>query len=301
MNNAAVTPGGMMPPPTSRPQREYEYDVTDSLLGTGVNIRDEENALAEYYAGTFGQDARTGLPANAPGNRASFYGGGFANQPGAAATVSQKEFEAAEVERAWNESTARLAQTRAVEHNNPFLNYGNLHARMEKIAASHGIEINLDNKKKPEEQHLQKSRNPVDYGTVPKATVATKTGPDGSLVNVYGTVLPPDCFLIDQLALLSLGTQHRMREIIADCDKIATHRQQNSHGVIPRAWADDGVPLEAAGLYDPQDAERNGTQTGTGAEGENGVNPRKRELDSGLLIRQYYWNANYSIQEACRL
>lgn len=285
-NNAATTPGGMMPPPTSRPQREYEYDVTDSLLGTGVNIRDEENALAEYYAGTFGQDARTGLPANAPGTRASFYGGGFANQPGAAATVSQKEFEAAEAERAWNESAARLAQTRAVEHNNPFLNYGNLHARLEKIAAGHGLELNLDNKKKPEEQHVQKSRNPIDYGAVPKATVTTKTGPDGAMVNVYGTVLPPDCFLIDQLALLSLGTQQRVREIVADCDKLATHRQQNSHGVIPRSWADVGVPLDAAGLYDPKDAERNGAQAagGAGTGGENGANPRKRELLSGLLV-----------------
>lgn len=291
-----------MPPPTSRPQREYEYDVTDSLLGTGVNIRDEENALAEYYAGTFGQDARTGLPANAPGNRASFYGGGFANQPGAPATVSQKEFEAAEAERAWNESATRLASTRAVEHSNPFLNYGNLHARMEKIAASHGIEINLDNKKKPEEQHLQKSRNPIDYGTVPKVTVTTKTGPDGAMVNVYGTVLPPDCYLIDQLALLSLGTQQRVREIIADCDKIATHRQQNSHGVVPRVWADDGVPLEAAGLYDPKDGERNGTQAVTGADGENGANPRKSEfIGPSFLAFQYSWYANFSVQEACRL
>lgn len=276
----------MMPPPATRPQREYEYDVTDSLLGTGVNIRDEENALAEYYAGSFGQDARTGLPANAPGNRASFYGAGFANQPGVPTSVSQKEFEAAEAERAWNESTARMAQTRAVEHNNPFLNYGNLHAKMEKIAASHGLELNLDNKKKGDEQHVLKSRNPIDYST-PKVTVTTKTGPDGAMVNVYGTILPTDSFLIDQLALLSLGTQYRLREIIADCDKLATHRQQNSHGVIPMAWADDGIPLEAVGLYDPKDADRNaGAQSGTGADGGNSINPRKRE---SRFFFVYFW------------
>ncbi|KAF3766094.1 hypothetical protein M406DRAFT_339379 [Cryphonectria parasitica EP155] len=256
--SAPNTPGAMGPP-SGRPQREYEYDVTDSLLGTGVNIRDEENALAEYYAGSFGQDARTGLPSNAPGNRSSFYGTGFASQPGAATTATQKEFEFAEAERAWNESAARLSATRAIEHNDPFLNYANLHARMEKMAASHGLELNLDNKNSTQ-AHVQKSRGANEYPGQggPKLTISTKTSPDGALVHINGTVLPTDSFLIDQLALLSLGTRQRLRGLVEECDKLATHRQQSSHGVIPMSWADDGIPLELAGLYDPKDAERSG-------------------------------------------
>lgn len=273
--NVPNTPGAMGPP-TGRPQREYEYDVTDSLMGTGVNIREEESALADYYAGSYSQEARTGLPANTPGNRASLYGTGFANQPGVPATVTQKEFEVAEAERAWNESAARLSATRAVEHSAPFLNYANLHARMEKIAAGHGLELNLDNKNNSQQAHVQKSRNPAEY-PAPKVTVSTKTGPDGALVSVSGTVLPVDSFLIDQLALLSLGTQHRLRGLVQECDKMATHRQQSSHGVIPMAWAEDGIPLEAVGLYDPKDAERNGgSQKGVGNGAGTSDNPRKR-------------------------
>lgn len=236
--------GAMGPPPAKdRPQRTYEYEVTDSLLGTGVDIREEEHALAEYYAGSFGQDSRTGFPANAPGNQGSFYGAGPANQPGARATTGQKEFEAALAERRWNESAARLSAARAVEHSDPFLQFANLHARAEKVARQYNLDLNLDNKTQP----VQKSRNPADYPE-PKVTVNTKTGPDGALVSVYGSVLPHDSYLIDQLALLSIATKHRVRELIEDADKIATTRQQTSHGQIPADWLDSAVPLNAASL-----------------------------------------------------
>lgn len=260
---APNTPGAMGPP-TGRPQREYEYDVTDSLMGTGVNIRDEENALAEYYAGSYGQDARTGLPANEPGNRASLYGAGFANQPGAdAGGLSQKEFEAQEAERIFNESASRLAATRSLEHNDPFLNFANLHKRMQDVAQSHGLELNLDNKTNPQQAHVQKTR-PVADLPVPKLTITTKVGPDGALVAVNGSVVPTDSFLADQLTLLSLGTKHRVRGLVAECDKLATHRQTTSHGKMPMCWSSEGgKTLEEVGFYDPND--------GTNGSGENGI------------------------------
>lgn len=261
------------PPAKDRPQRTYEYEVTDSLLGTGVDIREEEHALAEYYAGSFGQDSRTGFPANAPGNQGSFYGAGPANQPGARATTGQKEFEAALAERRWNESAARLSAARAVEHNDPFLQFANLHARAEKVARQYNLDLNLDNKTQP----LQKSRNPADYPE-PKVTVATKTGPDGALVSVYGSVLPHDSYLIDQLALLSIATKHRVRELIEDADKIATTRQQTSHGQIPAEWLDSAVPLNASGfpVNDSEASSNGGVENG----GSGSANHRKRSFDA---------------------
>ncbi|KUI57978.1 hypothetical protein VP1G_05273 [Cytospora mali] len=266
--------GAMGPPPAKdRPQRTYEYEVTDSLLGTGVDIREEEHALAEYYAGSFGQDSRTGFPVNAPGNQASFYGAGPANQEGARATTGQKEFEAALAERRWNESAARLSAARAVEHSDPFLQFANLHARAEKVARQYNLDLNLDNKTQP----LQKSRNPADFPE-PKVTVSTKTGPDGALVSVYGSVLPNDSYLIDQLALLSIATKHRVRELIEDADKIATTRQQTSHGQIPADWLDSAVPLNGAGLpLDDSEALVNGG-VDIGASGS--TNNRKRSFDA---------------------
>lgn len=263
--------GAMGPPPAKdRPQRTYEYEVTDSLLGTGVDIREEENALAEYYAGSFGQDSRTGFPANAPGSRGSFYGAGPANQAGAPATTGQKEYEAALAEQRWNESAAKLSAARALEHSDPFLQLANLHARAEKCARQYNLDLNLDTKTQP----VQKSRNPADYPVAPKVSVTTREGPDGAMVSVYGSVLPPDSYLIDQLALLSIATKHRVRELLEDADQIAITRQQTSHGVIPSDWADSAVPLDSAGL-----AVNDGETTKALESGANGSgNPRKREL-----------------------
>jgi hypothetical protein len=271
----------MGPPPTKdRPQRTYEYEVTDSLLGTGVDIREEEQALTEYYAGSFGQESRTGFPANAPGNRGSFYGAGPANQPGAAASsTGQKEYEAALAEQKWNESAARLSAARAAEHNSPFLQLATLHARAEKFARQHNLDLNLDTKT----QSVQKSRNPADYPVTPKVTVTTKQSPDGAMVSVYGSVLPPDSYLIDQLALLSIATKHRVRELLEDADQIATTRQQTSHGVIPSDWADSAVPLDSAGLP------VNGSEAKAVENGANGsINPRKRELV--VPFNQSFWS-----------
>lgn len=267
--------GAMGPPPAKdRPQRTYEYEVTDSLLGTGVDIREEENALAEYYAGSFGQDSRSGFPANAPGSRGSFYGAGPANQPGAPATTGQKEYEAALAEQRWNESAAKLSAARALEHSDPFLQLANLHARAEKCARQYNLDLNLDTKTQP----VQKSRNPADYPVAPKVSVTTREGPDGTMVSVYGSVLPPDSYLIDQLALLSIATKHRVRELLEDADQIAITRQQTSHGVIPSDWADSAVPLDSAGL-----PVNDGEATKAVESGANGSsNPRKRELTNPL-------------------
>lgn len=275
------------PPAKDRPQRTYEYEVTDSLLGTGVDIREEENALAEYYAGSFGQDSRTGFPANAPGNRGSFYGAGPANQPGTPATTGQKEFETALAEQRWNESAARLSSTRAVEHNNPFLQLANLHARAEKIARQYNLDLNLDTKTQP----VQKSRNPADYPVAPKVNVTTREGPDGAMVSVYGSVLPQDSYLIDQLALLSIATKHRVRDLLEDADQIATTRQQTSHGVMPSDWIDSAVPLDSTGLP-VNDGEAASKAIENGA---NGSNPRKRKL-TYLLKRPTWQSVNALIQ-----
>ncbi|KXX74397.1 hypothetical protein MMYC01_209095 [Madurella mycetomatis] len=143
------TPGAMLPPskPVERPTREYEYDVSDSLAGTGIDLRAEEQALAEFYGGSFAQEARTGAPANAPGSKGSFYGAGFVNQPGeSVGALSQEAYEAEAAQRAWDEAAHRLAVVRSTEIKDPFLIVPNLHHRIDKIAKEHGIGLNLEYK-----------------------------------------------------------------------------------------------------------------------------------------------------------
>ncbi|KAK4122833.1 hypothetical protein N657DRAFT_481452 [Parathielavia appendiculata] len=257
---------GTMGPPSKPPAKEIEYDVADSLAGTGIDLRAEEQYLAEFYAGSFTQEARTGIPANTPGNKGSFYGAGMANQPGEAiTTLSQEAYEAEAAQRAWDEAAHRLAVTRSVEVANPFLIIANLHHRVEIIAKEHGLGLNLDLKNA---YPAGKLRPPQELAP-PKVTVSTKPGPDGAMVTTTGSFLPHDAYLVDQLALMSIATKHRLRELVEDANTVAINRQTTSHGVIPAEWADVGVLLPT-GLETLPDE----------PEGAAAANPRKRSFDA---------------------
>ncbi|KAK3944556.1 hypothetical protein QBC46DRAFT_166887 [Diplogelasinospora grovesii] len=265
------TPQGVMGPPTKpveKPTKEYEYDVSDSLAGTGIDLRAEEQYLADLYAGSFSQDARTGLPANAPGGKSSFYGAGLANQPAKPVNgMGQDELAALEAERAWNEAALRLANIRSIELRDPFLTVSHVHYKADKIAKEHGLTLNLDLKN--QQQYMGKMRAPHEFPQ-PTVTVSQKRGPDGVMVATTGSWIPQDAFLVDQLALLSIATKHRLRQMLEDANSVATTRQTTSDGKIPEEWADVAVPLKT-GLDAIQ-------------EGESIVmsqaNPLKRSLDA---------------------
>ena len=262
----------MLPPskPAERPTKEVEYDVSDSLAGTGIDLRAEEQYLAEFYAGSFAQEARTGAAANAPGSKGSFYGAGMANQPGEPVTAaSQEAYEAEAAQRAWDEAAHRLATVRSIEINNPFLIIPNLHHRVEKIAKEHGIGVNLELKNA---NPMGKLRPPQEFPQ-PKVTVSTKPGPDGAMVVTTGSLIPHDAYLVDQIALLSIATKHRLRELIEDAQTVATNRQTTSHMEIPPEWADVAVPMRT-GLDSLPDEALEGAANG---------NPRKRTAAPALF------------------
>ncbi|KAL2024063.1 hypothetical protein VTK56DRAFT_9843 [Thermocarpiscus australiensis] len=264
------TPGTMPPPskPAERPTKEIDYDVTDSLAGTGIDLRAEEQFMAEFYAGSFAQEARTGAPANTPGSRSSFYGAGFANQPGElAGGLSQEAYEASAAQRAWEEAAHRLAVVRSNEIINPFLIIPNLHHRVDKIAKEHGIGLNLELKNP---NQMGKMRAPQEFPQ-PKVTVSTQLGPDGAMVMTTGSFIPHDAYLVDQLALLSIATKHRLRELIEDANSVAVIRQTTSHGEIPAEWADVAVPLKT-GLDSLPELD--------GPESTANANPLKRSFDA---------------------
>ncbi|KAK4140070.1 uncharacterized protein C8A04DRAFT_15282 [Dichotomopilus funicola] len=268
-----ATPGAMGPPskPAAkdvkdvRDAKEVEYDVADSLAGTGIDLRAEEQALAEFYGGSFEREARTGAPANAPGNRGSFYGAGLANQPGEpVAAASQEEYEAEVARKVWDDAAQKLAAVRSVEINNPFLIIANLHHRIERIAREHGLGVNLDLKNANPAGKMK----PAQEFPPPRVTVSTTPSPEGTFVTTTGSFIPHDAYLVDQLALVSIATKHRLRELLEDANTVAIHRQTTAHGEIPAEWADVAAPLRT-GLDslpdDPMDIE--------------GSNTRKRSYD----------------------
>ncbi|KAK3320762.1 hypothetical protein B0T19DRAFT_247595 [Cercophora scortea] len=240
------TPVVMGPPskPVERPTKEYEYDVSDSLAGTGIDLRAEEQALADYYAGTFAQEARTGAPANAPGSKGSFYGAGWANQTAEPIDAESQEKHAAEMaKKAWDEAAQRLATMRANEIRDPFLLLAVVHRKAEKMAKEHGIGLNLD--LKTSSSLVGRMKQPHEFPQ-PKVTVSAKVGPDGTMVSTSGSWIPHDAYLADQLSLLSIATKHRIRELLEDANSIAITRQKTACGEVPEQWVDVAVPLNPA-------------------------------------------------------
>lgn len=244
------TPGAMLPPSKPVSAKEMEYDVTDSLAGTGVDLRAEEQYMAELYGGSFAQEARTGFGANAAGSKGSFYGAGAANRPAEKTNLSQEEFEAEAARKAWEDAAQRMSVVKANEILSPFLIIPNVHARADKISKEYGLNLNLDLKNS---NPAGKMRAPVEYPP-PKVTVSTKVTPDGAVVTTSGSLLPHDAFLVDQLALLSIATKHRLRELLEDVNMAAITRQTTSHGEIPPEWSDVSAPLRTGLESLPVDA-----------------------------------------------
>lgn len=271
----------MGPPqrPAERPTKDYEYDVTDSLAGTGIDLRAEEQYMNDLYSNNFDiSDARTGFAHHPPGPKATFYGAGPANQP-AQPTLdhSQEQFMLQQAERAWSESSMRLALQRTQEINDPFLLVAMLHLRAEKIAREHHLMLNLDLKNN--NQSMGKMRLPEQFPQ-PKVTVKVTPAEGSTTVSTTGSYIPHDAFLVDQLALMSIATKHRLREMVEDANAIAVNRQKTSHGDVPEEWAPAAAPMNAEPLG-PIDAEKDGSGV-NGGEGD-GENALKRSSDAAGL------------------
>lgn len=240
--------------------------------------------MSELYSNAFETipEARTGFAHYAPGSKSSFYGAGPANQPAQPTDLSQTQYAAQAAEQAWQESAMRLAVQRTQEISDPFLFVALLHRRMEKIAREHHLGLNLELKNNA--QSMGKMKLPENFAT-PKVTVKTSPGPDGTLVETSGSFIPHDAYLVDQLALLSIATKQRLRELVEDANVIAKTRQKTSHGDVPPEWAPAAAPMNTEPLEPMEtDVGANGgsiAEADAGADaGGRGTNPLKRPADT---------------------
>ncbi|KAG5953492.1 hypothetical protein E4U53_005383 [Claviceps sorghi] len=279
----AHSPSIMGPPqrPAERPTKDYEYDVTDSLAGTGIDLRAEEQYMSELYSNAMdaNPEARTGFAQHPAGTKTTFYGAGPANQP--AENVSeqdQRKFALKAAEQAWADSSMRLAVQRTQEINDPFLLVAILHRRAEKIAKENHISLNLDMKNA---QSMGKMRLPEQFPT-PAVTVKMQPGPDSIMVQTTGSYIPQDSFLVDQLALMSIATKQRLREMMGDANVVAVNRQKTSHGEIPEDWTAAGAPMNAEPLGEAAEIDPS-TDVADGAPVTSESAPLKRSADDAAL------------------
>ena len=267
---APQAPGTMGPPlkPAEKAKEDVQNDVMDVLGGTGIDLADEERFAFQLYnndpfnsqqsgtdSGTFSSGRSfTQYP---PGDPNSFYGAGPAN---AAAeipdTQSQEEFHKKAADKAWHDAAHQLAVSRQRELNNPFLQVGLIHARMQKTARDNGLELHegingqMGTMKLPE--HFPKR----------DVQVSTVIGPNGAFVTTSGNFLPADSMVVDQLALLSIATKRRLEDLLGDAYRLAKGRQTGSHGIVPEEWADVAAPNVTAGSsLVPEGAPRSGWES----------------------------------------
>ncbi|KAI1117609.1 hypothetical protein F5Y14DRAFT_403274 [Nemania sp. NC0429] len=256
---------------TPRPagSKTTAYEMNDMLMGTGIDLEEE----ADYMNNL---ETRTGFPHLPTGGRDSFYGAGPANQSAEPTDAkSQEDYAAQLADRVWNEAARHLATTRSQELRHYLLEPGVLHKRMADVTQKYGLVLNTDLKPDGRNGYMGKFTQPVDFPK-PELKTAFQLDANGvaTTVETYGSFIPKDAFLVDQIALLSIATKERLRDLIGDANKIAETRQKSSHGVVPAEWADAAKPLAPM---------MNGTHTEdtrTGA--ESAVSPRTNPLKRPL-------------------
>ncbi|KAI1084023.1 hypothetical protein F5B20DRAFT_526370 [Whalleya microplaca] len=239
------------------------YDMDDILRGTGIDLEEE----AEYLNNL---ESRSGFAQYPPGGKDSFYGAGPANQPAERTRArTQEELAAETADQAWNDAAKKLALTRSQELSSHLLEPGVVHKKIYDVAQKFGLGLNLELKPGAQGPTIGRFSNPTDFPK-PELKVMVQKAPDGAVVQTLGSFLPRESYLVDQIALLSIGTKQCLRELLGDADKIATTRQNSSHGVVPPEWVDAAAP---------QPPQVNGTHNEnlrTGA--ENAVSPRTNPL-----------------------
>jgi hypothetical protein len=241
-------PGTMGPPskPVEKP-KEDGMDVMDVLGGTGIDLREEEQYTFQMYNTSFnsqvsGSQSGTISSGNRftqfpPADERSFFGAGPANAaPEKTTTKSQDEYHKKAADKAWHDAARNLALSRQRELDNPFLQVGLVHTRVGKIARDNGLLLNTDQKGMMGTMKLPENFQQRDVRVQPAVA------PGITLTATSGNFLPADSMLVDQLALLSIATKHRLRGMIEDAAKFAKGRQTGSHGVIPEEWADAAAP-----------------------------------------------------------
>lgn len=225
--------GGVMGPPPSKPlekAKEDGVDPMDVLGGTGIDLREEEQF--SYY--------RSYSDFQQPGDSASFYGAGPLNAGGETpgAGISQDQYNQELADRAWERASQNLAVSRQRELNNPFLNVGLVHTRMSKISRDNGLALNID----PRSQAMGTMALPDAFTNRTVRINSVDAPPDGLIVTTNGNFIPFDSMLVDQLALLSIATKHRLRTLLENANRLTIGRQTGSHGLIPGDWVEAAAP-----------------------------------------------------------
>ena len=252
----------MMPPPP-RPNKEEREErvgveeIGDSLFGSGINLKDEENYMHTIYSNrhhtqtdSFSTNQNTSFGSSTMSPNNSFHlltqGTSFGSQETQQAafagtlghTMSQEDIEVEA--RRKREAAARNKAERNQHHlNNQFLLCNNVRKRMDRLAINEGVTLNVHGVwvKQPETNVMVNGNGTSGIVGVQDRTIGIgKEEPKAeSLVNM-GTPFE------SVVALISLAAGERVRGLLDEANTLARARRFGDHGrAVPPDFADIAV------------------------------------------------------------
>ncbi|KAK3725516.1 hypothetical protein LTR37_000486 [Vermiconidia calcicola] len=249
----------MMPPPP-RPNKEEREEkvgveeIGDSLFGSGINLKDEENYIHSMYNNrhtqndsfSTNQNSSFGSSTLSPNNSFNLLtqGTSFNSQDGRNGafagtmghTMSQEDIEV-EQRRKREAAAKALAERRQHHLNNQFLLCNNVRKRMDRLALNHGVTVNMQGVfvRQPE-------TNVLLNGSKENGIVATEDRVGGMKQDVRPeSVVNQNTPFEHVVSLVSLAAGERMRGLLDEAFALARARKYGDHGRVPPEFADVAV------------------------------------------------------------
>lgn len=241
----------MMPPPPrpnkdEREERVGVEDLGDSLFGSGINLKDEENYMYTMYNNrhtqneSFSTNPATSFGSNTMSPSNSFnlltqgtsFGSQGANGAFAGTMGQTQSQENVELEQRRKREAAARTQAEKRQHhlNNQFLLCNNVRKRMDRLALTQGVALNMHGTfvRQPE-------TNVMMNGNGSEGIAAVQDRRAESVVN-QGTPFE------GIVSLVSLAAGERLRGLLDEAFALARARCYGDHGrVVPPEFADIAV------------------------------------------------------------
>jgi hypothetical protein len=277
-NNIALHGAGMMGPPSKPAERDNTNDdQMDVLTNAGVDVRAEEMYAMSFHTGSFKSQpvfSQPGAVATGhaftqfvPGEAALLYGAGPVSQTGYPTdSTTQDELQKRAADQAWADAALNLARSRQHELDRPHVNVPRVWGRMDRIARENGLVLNAEPGKMPALKLAAEFHGEVQVQTV--------VGPQVAMTVTNGSFIPSDIAITDQLALMSLATNQRIRILLEEAVAIARGRRTGTQGVIPTEWVDAAAPSDVSSGTVVVSGPSNGWESAVSPR----TNPLKRRL-----------------------
>ncbi|KAI9893300.1 MAG: hypothetical protein M1814_000429 [Vezdaea aestivalis] len=267
---------GAMGPP-SKPPVLNAANLTDVLEASGINIAEEENYMFQTLnpnaSFNSAHSAISGTQTLSAGNSFTELGqltngvnSAYFSQSGYLSAIPAPTLSIDDLALEEQRRVARQHAEKLQFHlNNPFLEGYFLRSKLHSVSGNLNIRLPNHDLQNSEYQHSSKNQS------------LTIQGADGSLITTAkpDLILSKESLLGDIIALLSIATNERLRDLTDAALAVSRGRQTYAKGEIPAEWKD--IAQNAAHQAVVADGPQAGPEN---AAGEGGVSKKRRLEDS---------------------